>query len=262
MRRLWLISLTLILGLPQTQAQLRQVENQTFQAGEFLKYRIHYGPITAGFATLEVEPRTYYVQERPCYHIVMKGFTHPSFDWFFKVRDVYETYFDQEALVSWRFNRHIVEGSFDRYTETHFDHYTGYATFVNHKQERIRHKVPTNIQDVISAYYFARTYYDHTQLQPGEKISLRNFIDQKTVGLEAVMLKRETVEIEEKNYDALKFSLLIDEADLVTDGSTIVFWVSYDKNKIPLRIESDLMIGSLKADLIEWDNLLHPISEK
>ncbi len=243
------------------QAQLRNVPNHTFQAGEFLKYRIHYGLITAGYATLEVEPTTYYVQGRPCFHIVMKGFTHPGFDWFYKVRDVYETYFDQEALVSWRFNRHIVEGGFERYTETYFNHFTGYATFVNHKQEEILYQVPTNIQDVVSAYYFARTYYDNTRIKVGDRISLRNFIDQKTFGLEAVMLQREEIEVEDKRFKAIKFKLLVDEADLVTDGSTIVFWVSDDENKIPLRIESELMIGSLKADLIEWNHLLHPISE-
>ncbi|MEZ4852555.1 MAG: DUF3108 domain-containing protein [Bacteroidia bacterium] len=39
-------------------------------------------------------------------------------------------------------------------------------------------------------------------------------------------------------------SLLIEEAGMITDGSKIVFWISDDANKIPLRIESDLAIGS------------------
>lgn len=259
MRVLFLL-FALLLSLPAF-SQLRNMKNQTFQGGEFLKYRIHYGIITAGYATLEVEPQTYYVQQRPCHHIVMRGVTHPGFDWFFKVRDVYETYIDQKALVSWRFNRHIVEGNFEQYTETHFNHFTGYATYINPKKEEIEHKVPENIQDVISAYYFARTYYDHETMGIGDRISLRNFLDQKTFGLEAVLLNRESIEVADHTFKALKFKLLIDEADLVTDGSTIVFWISDDANKIPLRIESDLMIGSLKADLIEWNQLMHPLAK-
>ncbi|MFK7924790.1 MAG: DUF3108 domain-containing protein [Bacteroidia bacterium] len=240
-------------------AQLRQVENTAFQKGEFLKYRIHYGIITAGYATLSVKPKTYFIQDRACHHIVMQGFTHSGFDWFFKVRDVYETYFDESALVPWRFNRHIVEGGFESYTETHFNHYQHSATYINQKKEKIQHEVPVNIQDVISSYYFARTYYDHSVLNAGDKISLRNFLDQKTFGLEAVMLKREEIEVEGTKFKAIKFELLIDESGMVTDGSTIVFWISDDFNKVPLRIESNLMIGSLRADLIEWKQLLHPL---
>jgi len=251
----------LFLNVPYlgAQNQLRSVENTAFQKGEFLKYRVHYGIITAGFATLSVKPKTYYIQNRACHHIVMKGFTHSGFDWFFKVRDVYETYFDETALVPWRFNRHIVEGGFESYTETHFNHFQRSATYINQKKEKIEHEVPLNIQDVISSYYFARTFYDHKSLKAGDKISLRNFLDQKTFGLEAVMLKREEIEVEGKTFKAIKFKLLIDESGMVTDGSTIVFWISDDANKVPLRIESDLMIGSLRADLIEWKQLLYPL---
>ncbi|MEL7535075.1 MAG: DUF3108 domain-containing protein, partial [Bacteroidota bacterium] len=133
------------------------------------------------------------------------------------------------------------------------------ATYINQKKEEIEHEVPANIQDVISAYYFARTYYDHQVLKVGDKISLRNFLDQKTFGLEAIMLKREVIEVDGKKFKAIKFKLLIDESGMVTDGSTIVFWISDDFNKVPLRIESDLMIGSLRADLIEWKQLLYPL---
>ncbi|MEM6344759.1 MAG: DUF3108 domain-containing protein [Bacteroidota bacterium] len=260
MRTIFLIGFlccwTLFVG---AQSPLRQVENTAFQKGEFLKYRIHYGIITAGYATLSVKPKTYYIHDRACHHIVMRGFTHAGFDWFYKVRDVYETYFDESALVPWRFNRHIVEGSYESYTETHFNHYQQSATYINQKKEKIEYTVPDNIQDVISAYYYARTFYDHQTLKPGDKISLRNFLDQKTFGLEAVMLKREVIEVEDKEFKAIKFKLLIDESGLVTDGSTIVFWISDDFNKVPLRIESELVIGSLRADLIEWKQLLYPL---
>ncbi len=260
MRKLFLIGLLSFCGTYLVaQNPLRQVENTAFQKGEFLKYRIHYGIITAGYATLSVKPKTYYVQNRPCHHIVMRGFTHSGFDWFYKVRDVYETYFDESALVPWRFNRHIVEGGYESYTETHFNHYQRSATYINQKKEEIEYEVPANIQDVISAYYFARTFYDHKVLKAGDKISLRNFLDQKTFGLEAVMLQREVIEVEGKEFKAIKFKLLIDESGMVTDGSTIVFWISDDYNKVPLRIESELMIGSLRADLIDWKQLLYPL---
>ena len=235
-----------------------QIDNTTFVKGEFIKLRIHYGPITAGFATLEVMPETKKIRGKNCLHIVGKGYTIPTFDVFYKVRDQYETYMDENTLLSMRFNRHIREGKFESYTETHFDQDKQKARYINPKKREIFYDVPVGIQDVISAFYYARAKYNHTQLKIGDRISLRNFIDRKTVALEAELLDREIIKIDGKKYKALKMSLLIEEAGMITDGSKIEFWISDDANKIPLRIESDLAIGSLKADLIETQNLLNP----
>ena len=37
-----------------TTSQIRKVENKSFTYGEKLEYRLHYGPINAGYATLEI----------------------------------------------------------------------------------------------------------------------------------------------------------------------------------------------------------------
>ena len=235
-----------------------QVVNNTFTKGEFMKFRIHYGPITAGFATLEVMPDMATINGKPCIHIVGKGFTNSTFDVFYKVRDQYETFMDRETLLSRRFYRHIREGKFESYTETHFDQENQKARYINPKKVEIFYDVPEGIQDVISAFYFARAYYDHEKLEVGDKISLRNFLDRKTFALEAQLLERETIKVDGKTYKALRMGLLIEEAGLITDGSKIEFWISDDANKLPLRIKSDLVIGSLKADLVETQNLLNP----
>ena len=249
---IWVVLLFSASAWPQ------QVDNKTFAKGEFIRLRIHYGPITAGFATLEVMPETEKIRGKNCLHIVGKGYTIPAFDIFYKVRDQYETYMEEKTLLSMRFNRHIREGKFESYTETHFNQEQQKARYINPKKMEIFYDVPVGIQDVISAFYYARAKYGHDQLEIGDKISLRNFLDRKTFALEAELLEREIIKIDGKKYKALRMSLLIEEAGLVTDGSTIEFWISDDKNKIPLRIKSDLAIGSLKADLVETQNLLNP----
>lgn len=238
---------------------LRQVDNEAFEGGEFLKYNVHYGLITAGYATVEVKPTLENVKGRNCYHIVGKGYTNSSYDWIFKVRDRYETYLDAEALVPWRFVRNIDEGDFKNYTETHFDHNTGKAYFVDENSKVTTFSVPANIQDVISAFYYARTW-DRASLKVGDKIPLTNFLDRKVFKLEAKLMKKENIVVSGKTYKALKMKLLVEEAGIITDGSKIDFWISDDDNKIPLRIESQLAIGSVKADLIETKNLKNPLT--
>ncbi|MEM6261432.1 MAG: DUF3108 domain-containing protein [Bacteroidota bacterium] len=247
----------LLTGAAFGQSLWTSVPNFTFQKGEFLKYRVHYGLLNAGFATMEVSPKSQHINGHRCMHIKGTGVTAGAFDLFYHCEDVYETYVDEKTLLPIQFNRDIQEGDFESYTTIQFDHEQQKAIYTDRKKRVRQYDVPVGIQDVVSAFYFARTTTDHTRLKLGDKISLRNFIDRKTFGLEAVLVKRETIRVEGKKYKALKMKLLVEEAGLITDGSKIEFWISDDHNKIPLRIKSDLAIGSLKADLVEWRNLRH-----
>ncbi len=243
-------------------ALLRTVENNTFQRGEWLKFRVHYGFVTAGYLEMEVKGHRPMRQGRPCYHIVGRGYSHPAFEWFYTVDDKYESFCDEQAMVSWEFRRQIREGEFSAYTETHFDQHEQKARYIDNKKRERMYDVPVNVQDVISSFYYARARYDHNQFQPGDRIELHNFIDRKPYRLEAKFLKREIIEMEDVEYRALKFDLLIEEVGMITDGSTIRFWISDDENKVPLRIESELMVGSLAADLIDHNLLMHPMASR
>ncbi len=245
------------------QPHLPEIENQAFRRGEFLKFRIHYGFVTAGFVEMEVAQRPRYENGQRCYHIIGRGYSSPSFDVFYKLRDTYESFMAEETLVSQRFNRSIQEGSFESYSETHFDHSREKARYLNFtKGQEQTYDITAGIQDVISAFYYARTRYHTDKLAVGDKISLRNFIDRKTVGLEARVLAKEEIKIDGVKYKALKMDLLVEEAGMITDGSEITFWISDDANKIPLQIESKLTIGSLKVDLIDYQNLVNPFTAR
>jgi len=228
-----------------------------FTTGEHLKFKVHYGFINAGFVSLQVADEPVSVRGHSCYHIVGKGWTNKTWDVVFKIRDQYETYMDRKQMIPWHFKRHIVEGSFDHFSEVRFEHEHRQAIYIDPRKKETPYQVPADIQDVISAFYAARARYNHTTLAVGDRISLRNFLDRKTFNLQAELLERETLKIEGKRFNALHFKLLIEEAGLITDGSKIEFWISDDANKLPLRIQSDLVIGSLKADLIGWKGLRH-----
>ncbi|MDP5171000.1 MAG: DUF3108 domain-containing protein [Bacteroidia bacterium] len=247
-------------GAGEPTGTLRTIENHTFARGEWLKFRVHYGFVTAGFLEMEVKPYKAYREGRSCYHIVGRGYTQKAFEWFYSVDDQYESYCDDQALVSWQFNRKISEGNFYSYSETHFDQAGQKARHIDNKKRETIYNVPVNVQDVISAFYYARARYDQRKLRVGDRIEMHNFIDRKPFRLEAKLLARETIKVEDKKYRALKFDLLIEEVGMITDGSTIQFWISDDDNKIPLRVESELMVGSLAADLIEAKGLVHPQS--
>ena len=72
--------------------------NLPYKLGEHSEFTISFGPIDVGYADLEIVEMTK-IGNKNTFHIVGKGKTTLFFDWFFKVRDVYETYIDTSTLL-------------------------------------------------------------------------------------------------------------------------------------------------------------------
>ena len=83
-------------------------KGEAFAGGEFLKFRVHYGLINAGYATIEVKDEK--LNNEPVYHVIGKGFSTGMTKFFFNVQDVYESYIDKETRNPYRFVRKINEG--------------------------------------------------------------------------------------------------------------------------------------------------------
>ena len=72
------------------------IRNSSFHAGEQITYVVFYNVIgiyvNAGTATFTNTLER--MNNKPVYHVVGTGVTNSKYDWIFKVRDRYETYFD------------------------------------------------------------------------------------------------------------------------------------------------------------------------
>ncbi|MBI3517992.1 MAG: DUF3108 domain-containing protein, partial [Bacteroidetes bacterium] len=106
------------------QKELPVKPNEAFKAGEILSYRLHYGIMDAGVILMEVKPEVLEVAGRKVYHIVGNGYSKGTFDWFFKVRDRYETFIDKDAMLPWMFVRRVYEGGTTINQDYTFNHYT------------------------------------------------------------------------------------------------------------------------------------------
>src|ERR1700733_13937117 len=70
----------------------RTVKNEAFKCGEQLVYRIHYGFIDAGYATIKIQDSLVPVLGKKAYHIVGTGISTGVVNTVFHVNDRYETY--------------------------------------------------------------------------------------------------------------------------------------------------------------------------
>ena len=55
--------------------------------------------------------------------------------------------------------------------------------------------------------------------------------------------------------NSMKFRPYVMSGRVFKEQESLTIWVSNDENRVPLKIQASLLIGSLKAELIQYKNL-------
>jgi hypothetical protein len=223
---------------------LPAMPNTAFKEGEVLTYRLHYGIMDAGVAILEVKPNIMEVSGRKVYHVVGNGFSKGTFDWFFKVRDRYETFIDKDAMVPWMFVRRIDEGGFKASQDYVFNHYTKKVDVGGGE----KYDVPSGIQDMLSAFYAARNL-DFTSAKEGDVFTVNSFVDKELWPLKVRYVGKETVETEIGKFRCLKFRPIVQKGRIFKSEEDLCVWITDDKNHVPVAAQAKILVGSIKLDI-------------
>ena len=56
----------------------------------------------------------------------------------------------------------------------------------------------------------------------------------------------------------MKFRPYVQSGRVFREQESVTLWITDDGNKIPIRLQADLAIGSIKVDLEEFKNLVAP----
>jgi hypothetical protein len=236
-------------------AQTAVESNYAFQPQEKISYNVYYNVIgiyvNAGSATFTTS--TERMQDQDVFHVIDEGATNPHYDWIFKVRDRYESYFTANDLQPVKFIRNINEGKYKKHEEITFDHETNTAS-----TKSGMFKVPENVQDVISIMYYARNI-NYAQFKTDNKIPFTMFLDDKVYNMYIHFIGKETVKTKYGKFNAIKLKPLLLKGSVFKGGEKMTIWVTDDANHIPVRVESPIIVGSVKIDLMHYENLKTPI---
>jgi hypothetical protein len=261
-RVLWssLLFFCLVLCLAfQPPKKYRRVPNDSFLPGEQLVYRLHYGFVNAGEATVGVDPQYYSVNDRVCYKVNIIGRSTGSFDLVMKIRDQFTTYLDTSAMYPHKFFRIIREGKYKLDETIYFDQLNHTARL---KQDSDPEKItptPPDIHDIVSGYYFLRTInYDTKKL--GDTISVNAYFEAKVYDFKVKYLGKDVIDTKFGKIRALKLSPIMPENEMFKGGHSIRLWMSDDKNHVPLKVEALLFIGSVDLDLKSYSGLRWPLA--
>ncbi len=241
--------------LPPAGDDFRKVNNQAFREGEKLTFDVKYGFVHAGVATMSI-PQTKRISGRDAYHILFEVSSVPSFDWVFKVRDRYETYVDVQGIFPWRFEQHVREGKYSRDFSAFFDHRKGKA-----KTSDGEYSIPRYVNDIMSAFYYARTI-DYSKMKPGDKVKLYNFYKDKVYDLDVRYLGKERIKVSAGTFDCIMVEPLVQEGGLFKSEGNIIIWLTNDDIKMPVKVKTKIVIGSIDAELTAYEGLSGKLNSK
>lgn len=233
----------------------------SFKKGESLKFRLHYGFFNASYASLNLEEEV--LNDQKVYKATAIAKTTGIARLFFKVDDIYETYFNKTLVRPLKSKRNIYEGGYTKNVEINYD-YSNYVANVNDiKNSKLSSvSVQENVQDLISTFYFLRNHFDIESLKTNDFIRIIIFFDAENYNFRMQFLGMEDVKTKFGIVNCFKFRPYIESGRVFKDNESLTLWVSNDKNKIPIKVEAGLRVGSIEADLDEFRGLKFPFKIK
>ncbi len=234
---------------------LRTVPQSAFTTGERLVFDVGFSFITAGEAVFQVFPADSVIG-RECYRISFTVKSVPSFSWIYKVEDRYETILDANGIFPWKFTQHVREGGYKRDFTAEFDQLHGIA-----RAGEKTYPIPPYVHDVVSAFYFVRTM-DFSKSKVGEKYLLRNFFKDSTYQLAIKFLGRQQISVDAGVFNTVIVEPLIQEGGLFKSNGRVLIWLTDDERKIPVKVSTKIVVGSIDAELREYQGVILPVTGK
>ena len=250
-----LVFIILSLSLNAAAQELPFVKDPVFQIGEVLKYKLKYGFITAAEGTLKVLDSDLKFDGKPTYRLSVDGVTSGTFDVFYKIRDHYDSYIDRGDLKPYFYQENIREGGYRRQDKARFSQdekkvVASKGTFTTPTKQTF---------DLVSSYYFARSL-DISKMKAGDFVKLNYFLGDEISQLEIQYVGKEVIKTKIGQIRCLKFSPSIKPGRIFRKDSRLYLWVTDDGNRVPVKAQVEILVGSVVMEIKSADGLKYPLA--
>jgi hypothetical protein len=239
-----------------------------FKSGEYAVYGAYYnwhfiwlqsGEVTFNADTLQ------YKQEKT-WHLKAVGKTFKAYDLLYTVRDTFETYCNYQSF----------RPDYSRRAVNHAKDHTVHQYSFNYPSEKIDIRitdgkkpvyqaslpVQDNTYDLLATAYQFRKY-NFDKLFIGQKVPYRMLTDRQVDDLYFRYLGKEKVKTRNgKEYLCHKVSVYLLQGDFFPSGEYMKVWFTVDQNHLPVQVETEILVGSVKALLLETKALKYPLTSQ
>lgn len=213
------------------------------RAGEFLKFSVRYGIISAGDAYLEI-PSVRNFKGRPVFTLVARAESNDFFSAFYKVRNRIESFWDTTGYFSRRFYENRREGGYHEQNEITFDYERGEAIYARDGQAIA---IPQNCQDALSSFYFTRTQ----DLPLGGSVIFDYHASHRSQPIEVKVLGRQKVQTPAGTFDCVAIEPILRASGIFKNQGRLVIWLTADERRMPVMMKSKVTIGTISVILTE-----------
>ena len=218
---------------------------QAFKSGEKLTYSASYNMsgLMTELAQVTMEVNRIKTSKSSLLHLKCKASTYSKWDNFFKIRDLYESYWSTRSYKPLLHIRDIEEGNYKKQLKYTFDRKNGRATSTLNKKgfnnrKRIL-KIGPETFDVISTFYMIRNM-DIENAKAGVSKTFSILFDEKETPVTVTYQGRETISLAGlEKKECYKLSIPVEGGKF--SGNV---WLTADANKIPVLFKFKIPIGS------------------
>jgi hypothetical protein len=224
------------------------MEKNNFVPGERMVFQVYYGPLNAGLVDTYLSLDTF--RNRQVYYAEAVAKSTGLADVLYKIRDMYGGYFDPASLLPLKSIRDISEGDYKKHNIVEYNH----DSLKAFSSESGEHEIPANIRDMVSAFYYIRTI-EYDTMKYDDIIKINTFFDDELFPFDMRFRGRETIRTRGGKFNCIKLVPFVEPGRIFKDEDDMTIWFSDDANRVLIRGKFDLIVGSVKIDLIHWEGL-------
>lgn len=258
MRKFYVLLLAVLAFVSTTYGQsLPYLKESTFKEGEKLNYKLKYGMLSAANGVLSVNQSKLQFSNKNVFHLNAYGQTSSAFSIFYTVKNKYDSYIDGNNFQPYLYTEDIHENNYTRKEYATFDHRTSTV-----KGAKGTFKSKTNqIFDLLSAYYFSRNL-DLSSLKKGDSFKIPYFLNDEVAELKVYYVGTEKIKTSLGTLDCIKLNPEIKSGRIFKKDSKLYLWVTNDGNRIPVKAQVEILIGSITMELSKAQGLKYELGKK
>jgi hypothetical protein len=214
-----------------------QGRRMPWSVGEHLEFQVKFDLFSVGRAAMDVIGIDT-IRGEPCYHVM---FTIHARAFFYRLNDSLQSWFGVNDLVSRRFTQDTDDNGTRRIH--HYDLFPERQLLIRNGTDSAE-TVAEPLDDA-SFFFFARTL----PLEPNQTYSFpRYFIaDRNPVTIR--VLGRQTIGVPAGRFPAVAVRPIFKSTGMFSRGGEAIIWFSDDSLRIPLRIRTSMVAGTLEISL-------------
>ncbi|TVZ59986.1 uncharacterized protein DUF3108 [Flavobacteriaceae bacterium MAR_2010_105] len=227
-------------------------QNNAIGSGEKLTFSASYNMsgLLTEIAQVTMETSEVKTSSSTLLRLKCSAATYSSFDSYFKIRDLYESYVSPTTLTPYLYKRDINEGNYNKFEQYKYNHKSQNVESIMRKKKRSGNieekknvKISKNTKDIVSTIYHIRNL-DIQKAKPGDTQNFTFLFDNEEKTIKVKLIGKETLATNIGKKECYKLAISLNNSTILKGSNDNLLWLTADANKVPVYAKFKIAVGS------------------